>query len=437
MSAKLAALSTTDITSRDQIINPYEFLGSPDGYGYTRSGKALYNTLLEQAKLIAQQQEASYIEWYESSEQQAVREREAGINPDLAGLADNAAVQTTMPSTSPTDGLLTNGEVALNAFNMLSSIIGAAGAAAGLATTFSQLNINKATEQLVQGQADAQTLSNLRSFEESAYGTITDRLSTAISAAGDLGQTFDIDSWFADENNFSDILGTYAPNDDVRYSTSLASIRKGSQSILSKAYKQSQTTGENRMGFAKVLADPYHTTDAVLTAAILSPVMDAIRKYEQLNTDANSARADVTKRIIEGVDIDKVVQGIDAGNSRSVAENNFYTEYYNAADGSQFSVYDLMQKKGEAIAKGAAAAIYQNLWDIYENDPTSLEGRAAAFQIGSGLHLSWQEYLVINGLDIGSNFIKQAIDEYGYMDTDGNPITNEGVLGWNQGRPTK
>ena len=111
-----------EVTDRNQIINPYDV--DPNIFGFSRAGKARYQQFLNQAIAYAQQQEAAYKEWYESPEQQAIRERRAGLNPDIIGLDDAQAGSVSYDQPSPIDSIRTNEQIAFDSISSFSQLIG-------------------------------------------------------------------------------------------------------------------------------------------------------------------------------------------------------------------------------------------------------------------------------------------------------------------------
>lgn len=386
---QFSKIKTSGITSREQIIDPYQLVQASQ-YGNNRVDRAQYESDLAQAIRIAEMQEASYAEWYNSEAQQIARQKAAGLNPDLNGTVESGgASDVAAPDGSPMDGIATNEEFATNAFNSLNSLIGGLSSVASLATSFSQLPLFKSQKDLVDSQVNNLELANITQFEKLAHNAISDKLSKAISSAADLGKAFDFDAWFSDDENFADIIPSYAPSDDARYTHALNRVRNGSQSLLSQAYSTSAATGQNKFDFASILANPYMESDVVLMHAQLAPVMAAFEQLRLLERDYQIALKTKDKAIFENTDPNVAASAINA-------ENTYKSEYFSNLNGDEIALSEQRLKVADSILKDCSAAIYSHFKQIFEKDPTSPEGRAAAFMILSGAHMSWYEYLLNN-----------------------------------------
>lgn len=394
------------VTSRDQIIDPYALV-NPANYRKTRAGQAQFNADLQQAQLYAERQEAAYQEWYNSPEQQAIRDREAGLNPNLVGLSGSEATDTEMNSNSPIAGQQTNGQVAMDSINTAMSVIQTAASVATFAAGLP--NIGKQGE-LLTAQVDAQQLANVSAFEQTAHSAIASKFATFHAAATAAGETVDIAKYFADDNNFADILPSYAPSDNPMYKHALDRVRNGSQSILADAYSTNADVAGNQQSFAKLLANPYSNPNTVVMSALLEPLMSAVFEMESAEASYRSSAADFKS---------EAMSGISATESGEVWLDTQKQE--------------LQSKKYQNIIDACKSQVFENLKKTYLKDPNSPAGYTAGMLI-LGHYQSSLEGLLINYI---SSLIGNSPSDTSIMDTDGDPVTNEGSAGWHMGRPTK
>ena len=356
------------VTSRDQIIDPFALV-NPENYRKTRAGQAQYNSDLKQAQLYAEQQEASYLEWYNSPEQQAIRDREAGLNPDLAGLSGSQGVDTQQDPNSPIAGMPTNGQMALDTVNAVMNVIQTATSVASFCVGLPNLGKQG---KLLDAQIDSTQLGNITSFEQLAHNAIASKFATFHAAETAADRAVDVAKWFADDSNFADIIPSYAPSDNPMYQHALARVRKGSESVLSKAYATNVETAEGQQSFAKVLANPYADPSTVVMASILEPTMAALFKMEESEANFRAAAADFKTSAMSGVD------PVEVG---KVWFGTMEEEYKN--------------QRYQNIIDEAKSTVYKNLKSTYLNAPTSPAGQTAAMLL-LGHYQSTLEGLLVN-----------------------------------------
>lgn len=329
------------ITSRDQIIDPYSLVNMAN-YRKTRAGIAQYNSDLQQAQQYAERQEAAYLEWYNSPEQQAIRDREAGLNPNLVGLSGSEGVDTQQNPNSPVAGMQTNGQLALEsintALNIMQTVASVGSFAAGLP------NIGKQGE-LLDTQIEAMKLGNITAFEQIAHNAIASNFATFHAAATAAGDAVDVAKYFADDKNFEDIIPSYAPSDSPMYRNALARVRKGSESIIADAYKTNAESLGNQISFAKKLANPYTDPNTLVMAACFEPVMNAIFDAEKEELEFQKLVRDKKKEYMSSIDA-------------SEAGEIFMSELRQMQ----------MQRNHQNIIDGAKAYVYENLKMIYQRD---------------------------------------------------------------------
>lgn len=119
-----------DKKSQNTLVNPYTQV-DPNDYGIFQ--KRAYQHDLQEAQYAAELQLMMYQNEYNSAQSQAAREREAGINPDLAGVSGEAAAGMTgnanpanIDAEHPTEKILGLVPTVMSVFNGLASgILGA------------------------------------------------------------------------------------------------------------------------------------------------------------------------------------------------------------------------------------------------------------------------------------------------------------------------
>ena len=402
------------VTSRDQIIDPYSLV-DPAWYRKTRAGQADYNSDLKRAQLYAERQEAAYQEWYNSPEQQAIRDRAAGLNPDLTGLSGSEASDTAQDPNSPTAGMATNGQLALDSINTVMNAVQTAASVATLAAGIP--NIGK-QGQLLNAQVDAQNIANVNAFEQTAHNAIASKFATFHAAETAAGRVVDVAKYFAEDSNFDDILPSYAPSDNPMYKHALDRVRKGSESVLAQAYSTNADAAQNQQSFARLLANPYANQNTVVMAAILEPMMDAVFQMEAYEAQYRSDAAKFKSEAMSGID------------ATETGEVWLETQKQ-----------ELRSKEFSNIIDSAKTQVYQNLKDTYLKDRFSPAGQTAQMLI-LGHYQSTLEGLLVNYITqlLSTENVSKVgalIEEVGTIDLDGDPITNEGFNGFKMGSPTK
>lgn len=126
--------ATPAVDPETGVTNPYSAL-DPYSYGFSRREKMRYQQDLQQAIWESELQMRNYQEDYDSPINQAQRLREAGINPNLEGVEPGSSVGMNHSGVNPMENISTNGEIAMNAFNGLTSILSTAmGISTGLSS---------------------------------------------------------------------------------------------------------------------------------------------------------------------------------------------------------------------------------------------------------------------------------------------------------------
>lgn len=204
------------VTSRDDIINPYEILNI-NNYKRTARGQALYQSHLAALQEYAARQQAAYDEWYNSEQQQVSRQREVGLNPDINGIEPSQAPETGSSEIVPGANLPTSGQTAMNAVSTVASLVTTIGSIAALPASIGASMASAGAATAAQGLTQAQTrLSNLQTVAAASGGffqSISDVVAKARQAAVDSNQDFDAAAFLSDPKNLEGIFETYVPSD--------------------------------------------------------------------------------------------------------------------------------------------------------------------------------------------------------------------------------
>lgn len=381
---------SSDVTDRNDIINPEKLL---EGFDWSTSNEdqAQYNRLLQLLRNYQAQQEASYQEWYNSTEQKVLRDRVAGLNTDILGVSDSQASEAGVGAGSPFEGVTSQEEINVQKQQIknqrFANLISSIGTIANLASAFSGLSTLPLQKDLLKAQADSQNLGNLASFEAMAGTEISSRLSDSISSAISLGQSLDINEWFGNESNFNNVFEAYAPSDTPVYRNAFANVRKRMQSSLGRAYEQGKVTAENQGSFSSLVADPTYSADQLIQIAQLRPYMEA-RKELQLARDTYEKKlAEWNSKYRDAL---SVRSAVDAAN----AQSDYDAEYYRNMDAERQAAYDMLIKESQSIAAKMQKNIDNNLIEIYNHNSSNHKGIAAAYLFSGGASKSWYEYLL-------------------------------------------
>lgn len=293
----LESLSVLDspigrITSRDQIINPDELINT-SMYANNVQGRALMDNDLQRARTYAEQQEAAYQEWYDSPEQQAIRQRAAGQNPNLMEYSGGESSDITPQNVSPMAGLPTNGEIAVNAVSgitsIFSSISSLAALPASIGAAWAAADASKAAAGLSRAQKEATEVATLGAVEKYWFGAISDNLSDAYSAAVTSGESFDFDKWISEESNFAGIFESGVPDgvtvEHPRYGAAWQRVKKNIQRAKAGAYSTTSANLQSEDTIGQLLANPYRDNDVLLAAAFYEPLMKRRAETEKILAD--------------------------------------------------------------------------------------------------------------------------------------------------------
>ena len=396
-----------NITDRSQIINPASIL--KDFFSeFTDSAhnQSLYNQYLQSLQNLQAQQNSLYEEWYNSPVQQVIRDRSAGLNTDILGLSGSSAAQSSLPSESPISGVpsleeqnLLNQQIGSERINRLIGLVGSLSSVANLASSFSNISINKANKDYINTQTAALKLANLKDFENITGSEISSRLSDSIASALASGSSLDIAEWFSNDDNFAGILETYAPDTSSAYADSFSNVRKRMQRTLGSAYEQGRVTAENQSNFSAVLADPRYSADQLVQIAQLRPYIQAKIDMQKAQDEYDQALAEWNKEYQQGLSVEYAV---DASNSKF----EYDSEYLKEMDGKKQAIYDILIKEQQAIAARMRKAIDSNLLSIYEKYPNDMRGFSAAYLFDNA-GKEWYEFLAAQSFATGLEGFKR------------------------------
>lgn len=382
------------VTDRSQIIDPYEIVRIED-YGNNRIDRAQYENDLAQAVRYAEQQEASYQEWYNSESQQIARQKAAGLNPDLAGMTESGtASDVAAPQSSPMANIPTNLDVANSVMGALSSIAGVFTNVSSIMGTLSQIGLNVAQESLVGEQVDAQHLANIGNFEKLVYGGVSDSLAQAMSVDG---TAFDMAKWF-DGQDFEPMFKSYAPEDNKSYRDAFNRILKNSRQIHTDAYSRLGATEDGRRKYLNHLASGYYdTSDDVMTGQ-LKVIVNAYESLDFVQTNFLKRKREIERDYMDRIDVAAAAAGFNANTELGISRADFETDYYNAMQGDLMAEYDIAIKKSQSIVDGASADVYhwlRNKFNVNNN-------AGVAWQILAGAHMGWKDFLASKAAELGN-----------------------------------
>ena len=386
--------SVTGITSRDQIINPYDILVQ-GAYRNTALGQAQYQEDLNSLLAIQAQQQAAYDEWYNSELSQIDRQRAAGLNPDLLGVEAGAASDTQLPQGSPLEGVPTNGEIFNNIASGVSGIVGSIATVAALP---SQIGAARAALNLSKSQNTGQMLSNVVAAEGAMFGGISNMVSDAAVAAAQAGKTFDFNQYLS-ETDFSDIFTTYAPEganiETGPYAAAFRRAKNAVQKHRAAAYSLGKESTDSQTDFGRVMADPYADADVLVQIAYLEPIAKAMRSIDELTAQFNLTKLNLQQTYVDGLDGDLAAQEFNQRLNAAIAKGKYDTNYYENFKGDEIAALDLAIKRSQSIISGAAAAIKDNYTKMWQNkNLTYAQRMAAQYMVMDNVSKKWSDWLV-------------------------------------------
>lgn len=393
-----------DVTSRDQILDPYSVV-QPFDYKNNKRGRAQYESDLAQAKLRSEQQEAAYQEWYNSPSQVALREREAGKNPDLVEASGGSASDVSQSEVSPMSNIETDGQTASRVIGNVTDIVGSLSSVASLATSFSSLSLLPQQKELLGEQVNAAKIANISGAEQLFNQGISNRLSQAMKVAADAGNAFDIAGWFQNDENFAGLFESYGFEDNIVMRDTFARSREAIQKHAASAYDSATGQLKSQRSFAESLADPTYDQDVLIQMSFMQPVMEAEFKIRELQAKLQQSILDVKQEYVDNLDASQLAEG---ANEQAKQE--------------AIQTYLLECQK---VIEGATRDIYQNWRDGYNANKNNTRGLSYAYLIAKKGQLDWKEWLVANAV----NSVFSVTGESGIV----NSPPNNSKPSWNGG----
>lgn len=386
------------ITSRDQIIDPYSLV-KQSSYKNTNKGRAQYQADLQRAQLYAQRQEASYKEWYESPEQQVLRERASGRNPDLVETSGGSAADVQMPTESPLTGTESTGQIASRVIGDVTSVVGTLASVANLAVAFQDIPLKRQQVGNLELQNEFQDIMNTGALGLQVANDIGSLLGTAMNDHLASGSTdsFDFDSWFANDDNFSSLSSVYGSN--PRYPMVLANQRKAMLAHQKNALSMQNDVASGQMNLGQILSDPRLSSSQKLTAIQLRPFTEANIKVAQSRVDLEMAVNDWNLQFTKGRDVNKAIEATNAQFDSQIAESGYTEDYFSGLNGKLVASFEQYLREVMTTTKTLEQTINQGYLDMYNNDPTGIGGFKAAYLYGSNGGRSWQEVVLSTSLD--------------------------------------
>lgn len=384
------------ITDRSDIINPSDYI---DISQYTNDayGRSLYQSDLLAAQTLAKQQEAAYLDWFNSPEQVAQRERDAGLNPNLVGLEGAAAgVQTDPSSGSPLENVMSDEQIRAQKIQNISSIlsgvsslIGTISSVGGLVNSFAQIGLTKS-------QTQQSELTNANLFQQLVHKDVSGRVANAMSSAMSLGKVFSMDDFFGNADNFSGIFESYAPADNPQYRSLYDSTLKQTQSLLGQAFTLNKDTASNQSDFARLVSNPYYSDDIVLQVGMLEPVMQGIENFRLVQQEFDTFANEMRLKYSQGIDIQSAIDASNAQFEANAVQANYNEDYYSQLDGEEQARYDALIKKSQSILDNIEASVRDNLFQIWDKNKSTQRGLSAAYMLLGQTPMSLKEWIAMS-----------------------------------------
>lgn len=382
------------ITSRDQIIDPYSLVDLSN-YRNTKKGQALYNADLERAKLYAERQEAAYQEWFNSEEQQAVRQRDAGLNPDIIGVESAQASDTEMAQGSPIDGIGTTEDTALAVGGAVVTTIGTivsavatlgalpATIAAGFATAGQAIAATRKTN----AEAIAIEDSLLSNADAKWFGALGDSMSSAEAEqiAKDPNSKFDHAAWLGDSKNTQPIFEAYVPTGVEkgsalyqRYERAFQRQVASQQRLIASSNKINKDVGQSALDWGYVLANPGIDASQRFQYATIKPIMDFKFKADELVEEVRFMSNELKKLGVGGIDKKIASESINAELKARFAKFGFDESFWDNMDGQEAALADMVSRKANALIVDVNAQTKAYFRDIWFDESKSLSERMGA-----------------------------------------------------------
>lgn len=399
------------VTSRDDIINVDDILDAGQ-FKNTKEGKKLYEQYRNALIAYRDQQQASYDEWYESPEQIALREREAGRNPDLIDgvLGSGSAAQTATPEGSPIEGIPTDGETASviggTAVAAIGAIVSAVATLAALPATLAGAAAAQGAKNmsdLTAAQAGAQELANISNYEKLVGGEISNRFADAAALAAQSGDTsFSVDSWFSHEPNFDGIAESYLPpqyKDDSRYAAAFSRARNRVQQTKAVGYGIAADAAFGQTEFSSAVKDPYFSFDLLTQMAYMEPVMNWRKQMDDLTRQFELTKLNLKKTYVDGIDGDLAAENFNKLQQASFSKAGYDVNYFDGLDGSEVAAIEMFIKRSDKFRRDLKDSIDRNYFDIWKDKSRPYDQRmSAAYLLNGDVSKKWYDWTIAYNL---------------------------------------
>ena len=379
----ISSTSVTGITDRNKIINPSDIL-SKYTFGNSVGERRKYNEYLNALTTLQSQQQFSYDEWFESPEQQVIREKSAGLNSDILGLGGSESPSSDLSLPSPNEGLPTLGDIVNNSISSISSVVSSLSSVASLATAFTdiplkQQNLNNA--ELVGEQLDLQ---NENLLGVSMANDIANLLGTAqqVHLKSKSTEPFDLEGWFANDANFAPLAAVYG--NSPRYDAQLNKQRNAVLEHVRSASAAQKDIASNIYDTGEIISSPYYSPDQKLTMIQLKPFTAACAAADKAEVTLRNTIADIKNKFSSGLNVQTA---IDAANN----ENHYKAEFFDEANGQLVAAYEQFLRDVSIPAYELERSINQGYLDLFNSDPSGLNGWKAAYLYGSNGGTSWKD----------------------------------------------
>ena len=301
---------------------------------WSKEDQALFEVHMAQAQQMNAWSQMEYENWYNSPEQQARRQRIAGLNPDLQGI-DNMASASPAGVTPPSGPVGTGvGEVASFVGSVFSAFSTAMNIAQGIQSFRSGLE-----------SVRSQKLANLDNLESQAIKFLVDTVP---------GDWYDENGWLGDngKNHYNDIE-TMA----LKFADDNSMSSRDRKAFVSAVHRQALSPRFNKLAYQERLAVASARTELAQTTA--SPYY-----YD----------SDVSMRLAFQPLIAAKMKALNSTYKYQDSYNEYYSDYWNSMDGrvqgesSNTIVSEQGQKANmEKMMTSARHKMLKSLYDDFKN----------------------------------------------------------------------
>lgn len=222
---------------------------------WSKEDQALFEVQMAQAQQMNAWSQMEYENWYNSPEQQARRQRLAGLNPDLQGI-DNMSSASPGGVTPPSGPAGTGvGEVA----TMVGSIFSVFSTAMSIANGIQSFRSGRETVR-------SQKLDNASKLYQSAFDYAFSRIEPDTFHDAESAESY----WSLITDNASDYARQLGyKKSDIQAFVDNVKLIKESPAMLEKFYASKSATAQHRTTLAEIEASPYYfNTDESMRLAL-------------------------------------------------------------------------------------------------------------------------------------------------------------------------